>query len=305
MIKEIFKKKKYGTVRMNKNISCETNIYNSHFKENKKEKYEDIEYSPWIKCRNCGEAFLREEIENNYHVCVKCNFHFRIGARERIDLLLDRNSFIEYDKEMESTNPLNFPDYNDKIKAAKDKSGEKDAVVSGEGRVNGIPIIICVMDSGFMMGSMGSVVGEKITRAIEKAIEKRLPIIIFSASGGARMQEGILSLMQMAKTSAAVSKLSNEGLVYISVLTDPTTGGVTASFAMLGDIILAEPNALIGFAGPRVIEQTIRQKLPKGFQKSEFLKEKGFVDKIVNRKDLKEMLYQILYIHTLGGEKNE
>lgn len=228
----------------------------------------------------------------------------RMGARDRIDSIIDQGSFVEYDVGLHTKDILNFPDYTEKIEKAMENSKETEAVVTGEGKIAGEDCIICVMDSNFMMGSMGSVVGEKITRAIERAIEKRLPIIIFTASGGARMQEGIVSLMQMAKTSAALGRLNEEGLLCISVLTDPTTGGVTASFAMLGDIIIAEPNALIGFAGPRVIEQTIRQKLPEGFQRAEFLLEKGFVDKIVHRRNMKVVLSKILKIHTLGGGAN-
>ncbi|AKL95695.1 acetyl-coenzyme A carboxylase carboxyl transferase subunit beta [Clostridium aceticum] len=226
-----------------------------------------------------------------------------IGARDRIKELIDEGTFVEYDIELKSADPLNFPDYANKVTAAMTNTNENEVVITGEGKIQGRSCILCVMDPNFIMGSMGSVVGEKITRAIEKAIENKLPVIIFCASGGARMQEGILSLMQMAKTSAALARLSEEGLLYISVLTDPTTGGVTASFAMLGDIILAEPGALIGFAGPRVIEQTIRQKLPEGFQKAEFLKAKGFVDKIVDRKDMRSVLSKILKIHAVGGEQ--
>lgn len=228
----------------------------------------------------------------------------RMSARERIKMVIDEGTFIEYDADLIAANPLNFPNYTEKVTQAMENSNENEAVITGEGKIKGEDCIICVMNPNFMMGSMGSVVGEKITRAIEKAIEKRVSIIIFSASGGARMQEGILSLMQMAKTSAALGRLSEEGLLYISVLTDPTTGGVTASFAMLGDIIIAEPGALIGFAGPRVIEQTIRQKLPEGFQRAELLQEKGFIDKIVNRKDMKTFLAKVLKIHALGGEAN-
>ncbi len=229
----------------------------------------------------------------------------RIDSRKRIEDLIDKDTFIEYDLELKSSNPLDFPGYGSKIEKAKSTSGENEAVITGEGEINGERSIICVMNPSFMMGSMGSVVGEKITRAIEKALEKRLPIIIFCASGGARMQEGILSLMQMAKTSAALGRLADEGILYISVLTDPTTGGVTASFAMLGDIIIAEPGALIGFAGPRVIEQTIKKKLPEGFQRAEILLEKGFIDKIVNTEDMKLVLSQILKLHSLGGDEDE
>lgn len=229
----------------------------------------------------------------------------RLGARDRINEIIDEGTFVEFDMDLKTVNPLEFPDYSDKISSATEYSNEDEAVITGEGKINGNSCVISVMDPNFMMGSMGSVVGEKITRAIEKAIQRRLPVIIFSASGGARMQEGLISLMQMAKTSAAIARLNEEGLLYISVLTDPTTGGVIASFAMLGDIIIAEPGAHIGFAGPRVIEQTIRQKLPEGFQRAEFLKEKGFVDKIVARDDMKKVISKILKIHTIGGEINE
>lgn len=229
----------------------------------------------------------------------------RIDPRKRIQDLIDQDTFLEYDIDLESSNPLDFPDYTMKLAQSKEATNEKEGVVTGEGDINGERVVICIMNPSFMMGSMGSVIGEKITRAIEKAIEKKLPIIIFSASGGARMQEGVLSLMQMAKTSAALARLDESGLLYISVLTDPTTGGVTASFAMLGDIIIAEPGALIGFAGPRVIEQTIKQKLPEGFQRAEFLLQKGFIDKIVKREEMKDTLSQILKLHSKGGEVHE
>ncbi len=230
--------------------------------------------------------------------------HPRIAARNRVNSIIDKGTFGEYDTDLKTINELSFPGYMEKIKTATENSNEKEAVITGEGKIMGRDCIICVMEPDFMMGSMGSVVGEKITRAIEKAIEKRFPVIIFTASGGARMQEGILSLMQIAKISAALGRLGEEGLLYISVLTDPTTGGVTASFAMLGDIIIAEPGALIGFAGPRVIEQTIKQRLPEGFQRAEFLQKKGFVDKIVHRKNMKAVLSGILKIHAPGGEVN-
>lgn len=306
MLSDLFRKKKYAEINVYKNENKPYVEVNSlpNVKP-KEEAKEDFNEELMIRCKNCNEILIKDEVKEDSYTCSKCDYHFRISARQRLKLILDNGSFIEYDKELISQDPLNFPDYNSKIEKARTKSGEVEGVITGEGRINGIRVVVCVMEPNFMMGSMGCVVGEKIARAIEKAIEKRLPVIIFSASGGARMQEGILSLMQMAKTSAALSRLSDEGLLYISVLTDPTTGGVTASFAMLGDIILAEPGALIGFAGPRVIEQTIRQKLPEGFQRSEFLKDKGFIDKIVHRKELKEMLYRILYIHTLGGEKDE
>lgn len=251
----------------------------------------------WIKCDNCKEILYREIVHENLSVCPNCGKHFRISSRRRLKQIIDEGTFEEIDEDMKTVDPLNFDGYLKKIETIKEKTKIKEAVKTGIGKINGIDVAIAVMDSNFMMGSMGSVVGEKITRLIEKAIEKRLPLIIFCVSGGARMQEGIVSLMQMAKTTAAINKFSNEGLLYISILTDPTTGGVTASFASLGDIILAEPNSLIGFAGPRVIEQTMKQSLPEGFQHSEFLKEHGFIDKIVERKDMKETLYRILKLH--------
>lgn len=252
---------------------------------------------PLEKCPNCKEILLKKELIQNLKVCPKCNFHFRLGAWERIQMLVDEDSFQEINSEFFSTNPLNFPSYDDKLKEAKIKTGLNEAVVTGKGLIMGRKAMICVMDSNFMMGSMGTVVGEKICLAIEEALAERLPLIVFTASGGARMQEGILSLMQMAKTSALVKKFDEAGLLYITVLTDPTTGGVTASFASLGDIIIAEPNALIGFAGPRVIEQTIRQKLPEGFQRAEFLLEKGFIDLIVHRANLRKTIADLLAMH--------
>ena len=255
----------------------------------------------WIKCNNCGEIIYKKEVVRNLNVCPKCNYHFRISAHERIGLLADKGTFIEYDAGMEASDPLNFKDskrYKDRIKDAQKSSGLKDAFISGEASVKGINVMLGVFDFSFMGGSMGSVVGEKVTRTIEKGIEKRFPVIIVSSSGGARMQEGILSLMQMAKTSAALARLRDARLPFISILTDPTTGGVTASFAMLGDIIIAEPKALICFAGPRVIEQTIRQKLPEGFQRSEYLLEHGMVDLIVERKDMKETISKLLSMLT-------
>ena len=254
----------------------------------------------WTKCKNCNEIIYTKEIERNLNVCPKCDYHFRISARERIDLIIDEGTFVEMDATMESVDFLDFKDskkYKDRIKAAVKKS-RGDAVICGQGLCEGLPVVVSVFDFSFMGGSMGSVVGEKITRAIEKGLETQAPVIVFSSSGGARMQESILSLMQMAKTSAALAKLKKAGLPFISVLTDPTTGGVTASFAMLGDINMAEPRALIGFAGPRVIEQTIRQTLPDGFQRSEYLLEHGMVDMIVRRAEMKARLSQILRIFT-------
>ncbi len=251
----------------------------------------------WTKCVGCKETLITKELEKNLNVCPKCNHHYRISARQRLDLLLDQGSFVEFDAGMVSVDFLAFKDsksYQERINAAVAKGGAKDAVICGAGEIEGTLVQMAVFDFSFMGGSMGSVVGEKITRAIERALEKRTPVIIVSASGGARMQESILSLMQMAKTSAALAKLREAGLPFVSVLTDPTTGGVTASFAMLGDINMAEPKALIGFAGPRVIEQTIRQKLPEGFQRAEYLLEHGMVDLIVDRKDMKETLSRVL-----------
>jgi acetyl-CoA carboxylase carboxyl transferase subunit beta len=252
----------------------------------------------WTKCEGCGEALYNKTLEENFNVCPKCNYHATLSANQRIKLIIDANTFIEYDKDMESTDPLDFmgaKSYKDKLASDQQATGLKDAVITGEGFLDGKKTIIAVTDSNFIMGSMGSVVGEKITRAIETATKNKLPIIIISGSGGgARMQEGMLSLMQMAKTCAALERHHKANFLYISVLTNPTMGGVMASFAGLGDIIMAEPKALIGFAGPRVIEQTIRQKLPMGFQRSEFVLEHGLIDMIVQRKNLKNTLSQLL-----------
>ena len=260
-------------------------------------KASDMMVGKWIKCDNCKEILYKEDVRNNYSVCPNCGKHFRLSSRRRIIQIIDEGTYEETDSNLHTTDPIKFEGYMQKIKLLEEKTKIKEAVKTGIGKINGINVAIAVMDANFLMGSMGEVVGEKITRLIERAIEKHLPLIIFCASGGARMQEGMVSLMQMAKTSAALSKLNKAGLLYISVLTDPTTGGVTASFASLGDIILAEPKALIGFAGPRVIEQTINQKLPEGFQRAEFLLEHGFVDRIVERKNMKEELYRILKLH--------
>lgn len=250
------------------------------------------------KCNKCGAAIIAEDVKNGYYICPKCHGYFRVHAYRRIEMLADAGSFEEWDKEMEFVNPLEFRGYEEKVARLKEQTKLNEAVVTGKVMINGNPAVVGVCDGRFMMASMGHIVGEKITRAVERATEEKLPVIIFTCSGGARMQEGIVSLMQMAKTSAALKRHSDAGQLYISVLTDPTTGGVTASFAMLGDIILAEPNALIGFAGPRVIEQTIGQKLPKGFQRSEFLLDHGFVDRIVEREELKDVLAQILEMHS-------
>lgn len=249
------------------------------------------------KCNKCGAAIIAEDVKNGYYICPKCHGYFRVHAYRRIEMLADEGSFEEWDKEMDFVNPLEFKGYEDKIRHLKEHTRLNEAIVTGKITINGNPAVVGVCDGRFLMASMGHIVGEKIARAVERATEEKLPVIIFACSGGARMQEGIVSLMQMAKTSAALKRHSDAGLLYISVLTDPTTGGVTASFAMLGDIILAEPKALIGFAGPRVIEQTIGQKLPKGFQRSEFLVEHGFVDRIVEREEMKDVLTDILEMH--------
>ena len=243
----------------------------------------------WMKCESCRAIVFRKDLEENLLVCPKCQFHFRMSAKRRLELLLD-GKWTEHDAAMLSTYPLKFVDtkpYATRIKDAQKKLGLNDAVITAEGQLSGRPVICCAMEFAFIGGSMGAVVGEKVTRAIEMAMETRQPLIVVSCSGGARMMEGTISLMQLAKVSAALARLDDEKLPYISVLTDPTTGGVTASFAMLGDLNIAEPGALIGFAGPRVIEQTIRQKLPDGFQRSEFLLEHGFLDAVVHRKDMK------------------
>lgn len=249
------------------------------------------------KCNKCGAAIIAEDVKQGNYICPKCGGYFRIHAYRRIQMVIDEGTFEEWDHDLTGGNPVNYKGYLEKVQALQEKTGLKEAVVTGRGKINGRETVIAVCDGRFLMASMGWAVGEKITRAVERATEEKLPVIIFACSGGARMQEGITSLMQMAKTSAALERHSKAGLLYVSVLTEPTTGGVTASFAMLGDIILAEPGALIGFAGPRVIEQTIRQKLPKGFQRAEFLVEHGFVDDIVRRENLKETLGKILEMH--------
>lgn len=258
----------------------------------------------WIKCPKCNTMLLTTDMEENLHVCTKCNHHFRMNAKQRISMFADGDSFVEHDADMESKNILDFPGYDAKLEKARVK-GSKESVICGECKIGGIDTVFCAMDPDFMMGSMGTVTGEKITRAFEYATDNNLPIVVCTAAGGARMQEGILSLMQMAKTSGAVKRHSDAGLLYITILTDPTTGGVTASFAMEGDIILAEPDTLVAFAGPRVIEQTIRQKLPKDFQTSEFVLQKGFIDAVVSRSNLKDTVVKLLKIHGYGVEEAE
>jgi acetyl-CoA carboxylase carboxyl transferase subunit beta len=258
----------------------------------------------WVKCDNCKEIIYKKEVARNANVCPKCNYHFRISARERLETMYDDGRFREFDTEIAPVDALGFVDtkaYAARLVSYQKETGLKDAIISSEGLMGGRPVIVSAMEYGFMGGSMGSVVGEKITRAAERAYEASCPLIVVSCSGGARMQEGALSLMQMAKISAALARLDEKGIPYISLLTDPTTGGVTASFAMLGDLIIAEPKALIGFAGPRVIEQTIRQKLPVGFQRSEFLLEHGMIDIIVDRAQLRDTLIQCL--HFMVGAK--
>ena len=262
-----------------------------------KESRSDIPVGMWVKCSKCKEILYKEDLHKNYSVCPNCGNHFRLSSRRRIDQIIDSGTFEEFKLDCNTTNPLNMDEYVKKLDGLREKTGLDESVKCGIGNISGEKVVICVMDSNFMMGSMGRVVGENITYSIEKAIELNLPIIIFAASGGARMQEGIVSLMQMAKTSAAVEKLNKSGNLYISILTDPTYGGVTASFATLGDIILAEPNAMIGFAGPRVIKQTIGEDLPEGFQTAEFLLEHGFIDKVVNRKEMKETLHKLLVLN--------
>ncbi len=253
----------------------------------------------WVKCDNCKEIVYKKEIEKNLKICPKCGYHFRISAVERLKLIVDDGSFVEIDEDLESGDPLNFKDtvsYKDRLKEYQKKCGLKEAVISGDATINGHPVSIIVMDFSFMGGSMGSVVGEKVSRAAERAIDKKQPLVTVSASGGARMQEGIFSLMQMAKVSASIGRLKDNGILYISILCDPTFGGVTASFASLGDIIIAEPKSLIGFAGPRVIEQTIKQPLPEDFQRAEFLLEHGLIDLVVERKNLKDTISRIFEI---------
>ncbi len=286
MLKDLFqKKKKYASVTA-------------------KSSQKDIPQGIVIKCPTCNEILYAKELEKNSRVCAKCDHHFPLTARERIEWTLDGN-FFEYDTDLSSCNPLDFPDYQSKLETDMEKTGLREAVVTGEGTIEGMPLVIAVMDSRFRMASMGSVVGEKITRAIEKARIKKYPIVIFSASGGARMQEGMFSLMQMAKTSAALKVFDEQGGLFISVMTNPTTGGVTASFASLGDINIAEPRALIGFAGRRIIEQTIRQKLPDDFQTAEFLLRHGHLDNVVHRGEMRSFLGRVLKLHAFGGKTNE
>ena len=257
----------------------------------------DMMIGKWVKCDNCKEIIYKDDLHDNLSVCPNCGKHFRLSARRRIKQIADEGTFEEIGEDILTKDPLKFDGYMKKVETLKEKTKIQEAVKCGICEIEGEKAVLAVMDGNFLMGSMGGAVGERITLAIETAMDEKLPLIIFSVSGGARMQEGIISLMQMAKTSAAIEKFNQAGGLYISVFTDPTTGGVTASFASLGDIILAEPKALIGFAGPRVIEQTIRQKLPEGFQSAEFLLEHGFIDKIVERKDMKETIAKLIRMH--------
>lgn len=292
----IFKRKEYasaGSVSHNVEGSDNEDVNISHIKPN-------VPEGIMVKCRACGKIIYIKTLERNYKICDSCGAYFSMLAYERMEMILDNGEFVEYDKQIGAKDPLDFPGYKDKMIHLQTKTGLVDGIVTGKGKINGIETMLGVMDGSFMMGSMGTAIGEKLTRLFERATEENLPVIVFTASGGARMQEGILSLMQMAKVSGAIGRHSAKGLLYITVLTNPTTGGVTASFAMEGDIILAEPNALIGFAGPRVIEQTIGQKLPDGFQRSEFLLNHGFVDAIVSRENMRAVLSDLLKLHTSG-----
>lgn len=280
----IFKKRQYGVIKVTQQDENDIPV---------------VPDGTWIKCSNCGKILYKKSLEENLNVCTNCNYHFRLDSYERINQICDENTFKEFNKYMKLEDKFDFPGYKEKLKKNEEKSGTLEAVITGECEIGCNKSIIAVMNSKFLMGSMGTIVGEKITLAIEEATKRKLPIIIFTTSGGARMQEGILSLMQMAKISSALAKHSEEGLLYVTVLTDPTTGGVTASFASLGDIILAEPKALIGFAGRRVIEGTIKEKLPENFQSAEFLLENGFIDNIIQRKNLKVVLSNILNLHKI------
>jgi acetyl-CoA carboxylase carboxyl transferase subunit beta len=262
-----------------------------------REKRSKVPEGLWVKCDSCREILYNKELARNFKICTKCGYHFRLSAPERLSMLFDEGKYVEQDGDLRSVDPLKFRDskrYRDRLKSAEENVGGSEAVLVGSGTVGGIPVLIAAMEFFFMGGSMGSVVGEKVARAAERAVTERKPLVIVSTSGGARMQEGILSLMQMAKISAALARLAESQIPFVSVMTDPTTGGVTASYAMLGDLNVAEPNALIGFAGPRVIEQTIRQTLPEGFQRSEFLLEHGMLDFIVDRSEMKETLVRCL-----------
>ncbi len=303
MLKDIFRKKrKYATLSSLPPKNSEGG--RAYFDEPSPEQESTRKELPdglWVKCPKCGEALFNKDLVENQRVCLTCSYHFRIPARERLEHLVDPGSFAEWDRELQTTNPLSFPDYEEKLAEAYQKSDVSESVLTGQASIEGMPVVLAFNEGNFMMGSMGSVTGEKITRAIERAIELRCPVIIFSTSGGARMQEGILSLYQMAKTSAALGRLAEEGLLYISVLTDPTFGGVTASYASLGDIHIAEPGALIGFTGPRVIKQTMRKELPEGAQTAEFNQSHGQIDCVVERAEMRKVLGRLLRYHQEGA----
>lgn len=310
MFKEMFKKTKYVPISMELpekgdsadkaggGEAAEVTDYNDVVYDETAGAQPTVPEGLFIKCKICRKTVYRPDFEDNLFVCPECGKYHRVYAKSRLRMILDEGSFEEWDTVMETENPLDFPGYPEKLESLRQELKMNEAVVAGRGRIYGKSTAIAVMDARFMMASMGSVVGEKITRAIERATAEKIPVIIFCCSGGARMQEGMVSLMQMAKTSAALKRHSDAGLPYFSVLTDPTTGGVTASFAMLGDVILAEPGCLIGFAGQRVIEQTIHQKLPKGFQSAEFALEHGLIDAIVERRDMKNVLGKLLMMHS-------
>lgn len=294
MLGGFFKKTKYITMPRKTQVKS---ISHLDFLGVQEEVQPSIPDGMWQKCKKCGQILYTKDVEEQGQVCPDCGYHFRLSASQRIQQLMDPDIFEPWDEDLVLQNPLQDNKYLERMEQLQEQTGLGDALISGKGSLGGYTIVLGVMDSSFLMGSMGTVVGEKLTRAIERATQQKLPVVLFTASGGARMQEGIFSLMQMAKTSAALAKHEEAGLLSIIVLTDPTTGGVTASFAMLGDIILAEPEALIGFAGPRVIRQTIGQQLPEGFQTSEFLLQHGFIDQIVTRKEMKKVITKILALH--------
>lgn len=299
MFKDIFRKPKYVTIQ---SAPVQKRVPSDVAPEQPTIGKKELPDGLWVKCPKCGEVLFNKNLEENARVCTKCAHHFRISARGRLALLIDEDSFEEWDVEMLALDPLEFPGYEGKLLEAQEKSGMSEGVLTGRAKIEGASVVLVFNEANFMMGSMGSVVGEKIARAIEKAIDLRLPVVIFSTSGGARMQEGILSLYQMAKTSAALGKLAEKHLLYISVLTDPTFGGVTASYASLGDILIAEPNALIGFTGPRVIKQTMKKELPPGAQTAEFNQEHGLIDLIVERAQMRSVLARLLRYHQEGAQ---
>lgn len=297
MRKNIFKPKQYATSKIYRAAPLDT--------EKLEEERPNVPEGIMTKCPHCGKVIYSKLLMKNYKSCDECGYYFKVTAMERFDMVLDGGELEEFDAQVATRDPLGFPGYQDKLIKTQAQTGLLDGVITGKGKIGGMPVMIGVMDASFFMGSMGTTIGEKLARLFEQATKEKLPVILFTASGGARMQEGIFSLMQMAKVSAAAARHSEAGLLYITVLTDPTTGGVTASFAMLGDIILAEPGALIGFAGPRVIEQTIGQKLPEGFQRAEFLLQHGFVDQIVPRNQMRQTLAVLLKLHSPDNGVNQ